>query len=263
MIKLVVTDVDGTLVKESTLNINPEYYDVVRGLHEKGIRVVLASGRQYESIRKLIEPVQDLVWFIADGGAVIKMDNGLEAVAEIPRAWIKKCWQDIHNIPGMEAALGSPTKSYVPMKDTDLYKCLVYDYKFHVECLNGWDNLPEEPIGKISLYRTTEIERYADKYFIPKWEDKLHMSIAGEWWLDCVMPGVNKGTALQKIMNYLGITPEEVLATGDNPNDLEMIQLAGTGLAVATAHPKVKEAADGIIPSYTEDGVLQEWKKLL
>ena len=89
------------------------------------------------------------------------------------------------------------------------------------------------------------------------------MSIAGEWWLDCVMPGVNKGTALQKIMDYLGIVPEEVLATGDNPNDLEMIQLAGTGLAVATAHPKVKEAADGIIPSYTEDGVLQEWKKLL
>ena len=89
------------------------------------------------------------------------------------------------------------------------------------------------------------------------------MSIAGEWWLDCVMPGVNKGTALQKIMDYVGVTPEEVLATGDNPNDLEMIKLAGRGLAVATAHPKIKEAVDGIIPSYTEDGVLQEWKKLL
>lgn len=263
MTKLVVTDVDGTLVKESTLNINSEYYDVIRALHAKGIRVVLASGRQYESIRKLIEPVHDLVWYIADGGATIKMDKGLEAVAEIPKEWIKKCWQDVHNISGMEAALGSPTKSYVPFTDTALYKCIAYDYKFNVECLNGWDNLPEEPISKISLYRATEIERYADKYFIPKWEGKLHMSIAGEWWLDCVMPGVNKGTALQKIMDYVGITPEEVLATGDNPNDLEMIKLVGRGLAVATAHPKIKEEADGIIPSYTEDGVLQEWKKLL
>lgn len=263
MIKLIVTDVDGTLVKESTLNINPEYYDVIRKLDAKGIKVVMASGRQYESIRKLIEPVQDLVWYIADGGATIKMDRGLEVVAEIPKAWIKQCWKDIQNIPGMDAALGTPTTSYVPVKDTEMYKCIAYNYKFNTEVLGGWDKLPEEAISKISMYRPTEIERYTDKYFIPKWEGKLHMSIAGEWWLDCVMPGVNKGSALQKIMDYLGITAEEVLATGDNPNDLEMIKLAGTGLAVATAHPRVKEAADRIIPSYNEDGVLQEWKKLL
>ena len=95
MIKMVVTDVDGTLVKESTLNINPEYFEVIRKLTEKGIKVVMASGRQYESIRKLIEPVQDLVWYIADGGATMKMDNGLEAVAAIPREWVKKAWRDI------------------------------------------------------------------------------------------------------------------------------------------------------------------------
>ena len=85
MTKLVVTDVDGTLVKESTLNINPEYYDVIRALHAKGIRVVLASGRQYESIRKLIEPVQDLVWYIADGGATLKMDRGLAVATAHPK----------------------------------------------------------------------------------------------------------------------------------------------------------------------------------
>ncbi len=262
MIKLVATDVDGTLVRESTLNLNPEYYDVIRALHAKGIKVVMASGRQYESIRKLIEPVQDLVWFIADGGATIKMDGGLESVKEIPREWVKKAWRDVSNIPGMECALGSATKSYIPFKGTELYDRMI-DYGFDMEVLGGWDKLPEEPISKISLYHPTEIQRYSDKYFIPRWENKLHMSIAGEWWLDCLMPNVNKGTALQKIMDYLGVTAEEVLATGDNPNDLEMIRLAGTGLAVATAHPRVKEAADGIIPSFTEDGVLQEWKKLL
>ncbi len=263
MIKLVATDVDGTLVKESTLHLNPEYYDVIRALHEKGIKVVMASGRQYESIRKLIEPVQDLVWYIADGGATIKRDGDLEAVKEIPHEWVKKAWRDISNIPGMYGVLGSPTKSYVPFGDSELYRKLVEDYGFHTEVLGGWDKLPEEPINKVSLYRSSEIERYADKYFIPKWENKLHMAIAGEWWLDCLMPNINKGTALQKIIDCLGITAEEVLATGDNPNDLEMIQLAGKGLAVATAHPRVKEMADGIIPSYTEDGVLQEWKKLL
>lgn len=263
MIKLVVTDVDGTLVKESTLELNPEYYDVIRRLAANGIRVVVASGRQYESIRKLMEPVQDLIWFIADGGATVKMDGGLQAVAEIPREWVKKAWRDVSNIPGMDCALGAPDKSYVPFDDSELYYRIAEDYKFKVECVHGWDNLPNVPICKISLYRPRKIEQYTDKYFIPKWEGKLHMSIAGEWWLDCVMPGVNKGTALQIILERTGISPEEVLATGDNPNDLEMIRLAGRGLAVATAHPKIKEAADGIIPSFKEDGVLQEWKKLL
>ena len=51
MTKLAVTDVDGTLVKESTLNINSEYYDVIRALHAKGIRVVLAG--YYIVLRKL------------------------------------------------------------------------------------------------------------------------------------------------------------------------------------------------------------------
>lgn len=263
MIKMVITDVDGTLVKEGTLGINPEYFDVIRALVNKGVKVVLASGRQYESIRRLIEPVQDLIWYVADGGATIKMDGELQAVAEIPREWVKKAWKDISNIPGMECALGTPEKSYVPFEGTELYNRCKFDYKFNTEALGGWDKLPDEPISKLSLYRPTEIEKYTDKYFIPKWEGKLHMSIAGEWWLDCVMPGVNKGTALQKMMDITGIKAEEILATGDNPNDLEMIKLAGTGLAVATAHPFVKEAAQAIIPSYTEDGVLQEWKKIL
>ena len=150
MIKMVVTDVDGTLVKESTLNINPEYFDVIRALTEKGIKVVMASGRQYESIRRLIEPVQDLVWYIADGGATMKMDNGLEVVAEIPREWVKKAWQDISNIPGMDCALGTPVKSYVPFGDTELYHRAKYDYKFNVEVLGGWDKLPNEAISKLS-----------------------------------------------------------------------------------------------------------------
>ena len=236
---------------------------MIRALDAKGIKVVMASGRQYESIRKLVEPVQDIVWYIADGGATIKMDRGLEVVKEIPREWVKECWRDISNIPGVDCALGTPNKTYVPFKKSELYSRLVDNYGFETEALGGWDKLPDEPINKISLYRPTEIERYADKYFIPKWEGKLHMAIAGEWWLDCLMPKVNKGSALQKIMDHLGIAAKYVLATGDNPNDLEMIELAGTGLAVATAHARVKEAADGIIPSFAEDGVLQEWKKLL
>ena len=57
MIKLIVTDIDGTLVKDGTLDINPEYMDVIKKLTEKGIHFVACSGRQYCSERQLFVPV--------------------------------------------------------------------------------------------------------------------------------------------------------------------------------------------------------------
>ena len=68
MIKLIATDVDGTLVKDGTMTINPEYMTVIRKLTELGITFVVCSGRQYDSERKLFEPVKDLVYFVSDGG---------------------------------------------------------------------------------------------------------------------------------------------------------------------------------------------------
>ena len=59
MIKLVASDIDGTLVPEGTTSINPEFYEIIRKLKEKGILFVGASGRQYSSMRALLDPVFD------------------------------------------------------------------------------------------------------------------------------------------------------------------------------------------------------------
>ena len=59
MIKLVVSDVDGTLVPDGTFDINPEIYDVIRELKNRGITFVAGSGRQYASLRRLFAPVAD------------------------------------------------------------------------------------------------------------------------------------------------------------------------------------------------------------
>ena len=58
MIRIVATDVDGTVVKESAGSINPEYYEVIRKLHKQGIQVVIASGRPYSSLFALFAPVR-------------------------------------------------------------------------------------------------------------------------------------------------------------------------------------------------------------
>ena len=63
MIKLVVSDVDGTLVKDGTLEINPEYMDVIKKLRKKGVYFAVCSGRQYSSESQLFAPVKDQIFF--------------------------------------------------------------------------------------------------------------------------------------------------------------------------------------------------------
>ena len=82
MIKLVASDVDGTLVPDGTFEIDPEIYDVIKKLKEKGITFAAASGRQYASLKKLFAPVADRILYIPDNGGFVRGSKG--------ETWLKR-----------------------------------------------------------------------------------------------------------------------------------------------------------------------------
>ena len=71
MIKLVITDVDDTIVEEGSRNLNPEYYDIIQKFREKGVIFAVASGRQKPSIKKTFFQVKDDIIYLADNGTDI------------------------------------------------------------------------------------------------------------------------------------------------------------------------------------------------
>ena len=71
MIKLIATDIDGTLVQDGGNTINPEIYDVILKLRKKGIQFAAASGRQWASIEALFEPVKEKIFYLSDNGAYV------------------------------------------------------------------------------------------------------------------------------------------------------------------------------------------------
>jgi Cof subfamily protein (haloacid dehalogenase superfamily) len=75
--------------------------------------------------------------------------------------------------------------------------------------------------------------------------------------LEVLPPGASKGSALKTLLKEMDVKPEEVLAIGDAENDIEMIQLAGIGVAVGNAHEKLKAVADYVVASNDEDGVAE------
>ena len=71
MVKLIMTDIDGTLIPDGTMDINPEYFEVIEKLVEKGIIFVVASGRHMSSVKKVFAPVLDKIWVASQNGNVL------------------------------------------------------------------------------------------------------------------------------------------------------------------------------------------------
>ena len=80
MIKLIATDIDGTLLKDGTLMLDPEYMTVIDKLTEKGIIFVACSGRQFISERKLFAPIRDKLLYITDGGTVVRTPHKMSGM---------------------------------------------------------------------------------------------------------------------------------------------------------------------------------------
>ena len=89
MIKLIATDVDGTLVKDSSREVCGEYIDIIKKLTDLGIYFMVASGRQYGSIRRMFERAERELLYIAENGAHIIMNGETVSMTKMNRAYVE------------------------------------------------------------------------------------------------------------------------------------------------------------------------------
>ena len=263
MVKLIMTDIDGTLIPDGTMDINPEYFEVIEKLVEKGIIFVVASGRHMSSVKKVFAPVLDKIWVASQNGNVLTYHGKSRIIKSIPQEWGREMWRQFSKLKGVEGVLDTATEMYCPFEETSMYKILADEYHFNVTGTGGWNQVPEEDFSMMTLYHPQSAENICKELVEDKRKGKLEFLTSGKYWVDIVMPEVGKGTALEEICRQLGIAPEETIAFGDNLNDISMIQSAGKGYAVNTAREETKKAADEVIPGYAENGVLEVLKTFL
>ena len=261
MIKLIATDIDGTLLVEGTNELNPEIYDVIKGLKAKGVRFAAASGRQYSSIRKLFEPVKDDTIFVAENGSyVVYRDEPLQQVI-MNRDKVEALVREIRALPGCELTIAAFEYMYVETKDAQFIDWLVNGYRNDLKFVD--DVLAEDiKINKVSIYKRSGVEDIADQV-IARWKDTFKSVVAGDVWIDFMDYRADKGIALRMLQRMLHIHRDETMAFGDNCNDLGMLAAAGDSYAIGNAREEVKAAAEHIADTNVNDGVLKEMKKLL
>lgn len=257
MIKLIASDVDGTLIKDSTPDLYVEMVEAIRKLKEKGILFCAASGRQYPSLRNVFRDVADEIAYIAENGAHICYQNKNISVTPMKREHIEGILKMLRPYYGeYETVISTAGGSLVESKNQEFIDLLTYGYHNTFRLVE--DALQEkDEIIKIAVYHKGSIRKLGEKLFIPAWSDKVKACMAGEEWVDFMDLSVDKGNGLKILEDYLGIGREETMAFGDNNNDIGMMMAAGTSYAVETAVEEVKEAAGHICPGWKEKGVYQ------
>ncbi len=262
MIKLIATDVDGTLVRDGGSNINREIYEVIKQLRKKGIIFVVASGRQYPSIKKLFQPVSDDLIFIAENGAQIMCREKEMAVTRMNREKVIELIKDFRLFSDCHMMISTPNGSYTESKDEEFLHWMVEGYQNKITVVD--DVLQEDiQIIKASLCHMSGIKEIADRLLLPKWENEFKVCIAGKQWLDFMDESVDKGHAIKTIQDFFQIGTGETMVFGDNSNDIGMFRRAKYNYAVENASKDAIANADFMAKSYKENGVISLLKALL
>lgn len=259
MIKLIASDVDGTLVGDGEGKLNKKIVDAIRAIHDKGIHFVVASGRQWVSIENVFEEVKDKIFYISDNGAYIGINGRSLFVNKMDDENARNLILDIRKNKDLVAIAADESSYYIEEKNDFLMNWIRGGYRGRIEFVE--DLTKVQNIIKISAYSESIYGKADD--IIAKYSDKLLVNYAGEMWLDCTAKGVSKGNALKKLQEAFEITENETVVFGDQANDVEMFNAAYYSFAVKNAAPIAKEAARFMADSNKNLGVLKILEYLL
>lgn len=241
MIKLIASDIDGTLIPYGDSQLPQGLFPLIHRLREAGILFCPASGRQYYSLRKLFAPVAEEMCFLCENGAVVFGPGGEEeapllSVTSFPRNTALALVHDIVDRTDCQALVSGARMGYVCGGDpAQVQAVLEWEVGSCITPVSAPEEIGED-IVKISVYCPGGTERPA-RILGPRWSE-WNMAVAGPTWLDFGV--ADKGTGIRSLCKALGIGTEEVAAFGDNWNDAAMLSAVGHPYLMSGTDPELQ-----------------------
>lgn len=238
MIRLIASDLDGTLLLNGAQSLRPETTGLIQKLTRQGRIFAAASGRQYANLCRLFKGVEEEIAYICENGSLVIYQGKILEKHIIPRETGQEILKAMMEKDGAEALLSGVDTCYIQAKDPD--------YAVHLRDVvkNNVTEVPDilkttEPYLKISVYEKAGVNK-SQAYWKERFGDRVTVVTSGNAWLDTMPKGVDKGSAIHTLMEKLGITPEETLVLGDNFNDIEMMDAVKYSFAMEKAASEVK-----------------------
>ena len=264
MYRLIAIDLDGTLLTPAPhKSITPHTHDVLCKAVEMGITIVIATGQTLQVLRQVCANLPLTTPQIIENGAVVAnfADGRILYEQPFPQEYILPVLETLHSF-GFYRAYHTLDCVYV---DSDTPRARTWYRPPIAPPIEMADIASLYPLPCIKIVGVGDAETLREKRFKLEhiFAGKLYVTQSSFDLIEFLHPAVSKGNALQVIAANLGIAPEDVVAIGDNHNDIGMLRFAGLGVAMGNAHDEVKAAADYVTLSNAEEGVAAVIEKLV
>ncbi len=258
-VRFVAADMDHTLLMEDS-SLPEGLERRIDELAELGVTFSAASGRPLYTLQDLLGHLADKIMFIGDNGGVISRFGEPIYQADMPVETYRALARATHAQDGIglvcaiDACYTEPAAK--PYEDffRQFYTRIVYVDDLEQVSAPA-DKFTVFFPGNDALERCHEIMESVD--------DKLSYACGDVMWLDVMPDGVNKGSAMRRVSELLGIGLDEMCAFGDATNDAEMIDEVGFGYVMANAGEVMAPHARLVAPPNDERGVLQVMDQII
>ncbi|MFI8230288.1 Cof-type HAD-IIB family hydrolase [Streptomyces sp. NPDC085900] len=262
-IRLVVTDMDGTLLDDAG-RVPPGLWDTLAELRRRGVLFSPASGRQYATLAREFAEVAEGMVFIAENGTYVVRD-GVELSSDpLAPGVAARVVQAVRRLVAEGVDVGAVVcgkrSAYVERSD-EAFLAEVRKYYVEHRVVEDATALDDDVI-KVALFDFGSAARTTAPALAP-FADSHQVVVSGEHWVDVMNRTANKGNALRSLQRALGIIPAQTMVFGDYLNDLEMLDAAEWSFAMAGAHPDVIARARHLAPSNNDNGVLRTIARVL
>ena len=251
--KIIFLDVDGTLYSHSTKSIPTSTIEALKICKEKGIKICIASGRSklVTGFTGILDVIEFDYFVTTNGNLVVDKDNNI-------------IYSNPMNKEGIDQVLSIIDKydlNATFMTHDDFYLYKEEDKRAHL----GFDPL-SIPLPMVKEYKKEniyQINLFCEDEFMPYFEETkkyLAYSRLAHYGYDIYTLNHSKATGIEKLIEYLNISKDEVIAFGDGHNDAEMLKYVGLGIAMGNAIEKVKVASDYITSDIDDNGIYNALK---
>lgn len=269
MIKLIVSDLDGTLMSGDHMTITPRTIEALRRSHDLGVKIAVATGRPMSIVGNVIEQIPFVDYIIYSNGACVFDRQLNKNIYEdlIDNTTARQIIAKLFDYPvffevyiNASAHYQLDTQRYFISDDLpqDFLDEIKKELTAHENIL---DAVGEKAVEKVTLYCVKDS-------FAPQLEELFYgkgLSVASSFHenLEATSPTATKGEAVKNICKILGITAGEAMAFGDAGNDCDMLEFAGYSFAMGNATPQCKRSAKYVTLSNLDDGLAVAVEKYL
>lgn len=274
-IKLIATDLDGTLLCDDHLTLSPANREALTSAAKAGIEVVIATGRSLAAVAPQVLELPFLHYFITCNGSITTDREGhILRAAPLPLPTTLEILDYLGGMKELVVQLYADQKMYITRTDWERRE-VIHLPAFHLKVLFSDDESVVESLTERARRPHSHVEKINLPYLLPKQKSEIKAWLAQRYGdrvravstMECNLELTDrdgsKGAALGALCDSLHIPTKQAMALGDAGNDIGMLQTAGIGVAMSNAIPEVQATADWITLSNEEDGVAHAIHSLL